>query len=82
MTQEEKNTLLNSVYSEINTLKARLSDTDYIGIKIAEGAATKAEYADICEQRQGWRDNINALEAEIAELEAVVPCDEDNNMEG
>lgn len=38
-----------------------LRDTDYIAAKIAEGAATREEYADVISQRQAWRDEINEL---------------------
>jgi len=47
-----------------NWYKKQLADTDYIAIKIAEGAATVEEYADIIAQRQAWRDGINAIESE------------------
>jgi hypothetical protein len=42
----------------------QLSATDYAVIKIAEGAATPEEYAELIAQRQQWRQEINALEAE------------------
>lgn len=35
---------------------------DYAVIKIAEGAATREEYADVIEQRRKWREEINRLE--------------------
>ena len=44
-------------------LKQKLLDTDYVAIKIVEGAATLDEYAEIIEQRAAWREEINALEA-------------------
>lgn len=50
---------------EIEYLKQSLSDTDYAVIKIAEGAATPEEYADIIGQRATWRARINELEAEL-----------------
>lgn len=46
---------------EIEALKKKLSDTDYVAAKIAEGAATRDEYAGLISQRQKWRDRINAL---------------------
>ena len=49
--------------SEIDAIKKNLFDTDYAIIKIAEGASTKEEYADIIRQRQIWRDEINQLES-------------------
>ena len=41
----------------------KLKETDYIAAKIAEGAATKEEYAEIIENRQKWRDEINLLKS-------------------
>lgn len=49
---------------KITELKRKLADTDYIAAKIAEGAATKEEYAELLAQRQAWRDEINALEGD------------------
>lgn len=46
----------------IAELKQLLSDTDYVVIKIAEGSATKEEYADVIEQRKAWRNEIRELE--------------------
>lgn len=43
-------------------LKRLLADSDYAVIKIAEGAATAEEYAELIEQRQAWREEINGLE--------------------
>lgn len=48
--------------AEISRLKRNLADTDYISAKIAEGAATKEEYADKLAERAGWRARINELE--------------------
>ena len=45
----------------IAELKRLLADTDYIAAKIAEGAATREDYADVIAQRQAWRDEINGL---------------------
>jgi hypothetical protein len=47
----------------ITHLKRKLADTDYISAKIAEGSATKSEYADAIAQRQAWRHEINDLSA-------------------
>ena len=47
----------------IAELKAKLTATDYVVIKIAEGAAPAEEYADVIAQRQAWREKINELEA-------------------
>lgn len=47
--------------ARIAELKGKLAATDYAIIKIAEGAATHDEYADVIEQRQAWRAEINEL---------------------
>ena len=47
---------------EIAELKAKLTATDYIAAKIAEGAATREEYADKLAERAAWRARINELE--------------------
>ena len=73
MTQAEIIEAINTQESIILDREARLTSTDYIASKIAEGKATKAEYADKIAQRQQWRDEIKAAEAEIARLEAVEP---------
>jgi hypothetical protein len=53
------------------------TDTDYIAAKIAEGKATKSEYADKIAERQQWRDDINAAKDEIERLEALEPDPEE-----
>lgn len=62
-----------SVLSErrIDDLKRKLTDTDYVVIKIAEGVATADEYADVIANRKAWREEINALEKQPAGEEAV-----------
>lgn len=59
-TEEEK--AAEAKEARISELKAKLSETDYVAAKIAEGAATKEEYASVLADRQAWRDEINALE--------------------
>lgn len=58
--------------------EAKLTATDYIAAKIAEGKATKSEYADKINERQQWRDDINAAQAEIDRLNALEPDPEDD----
>ena len=53
--------------------EAKLTATDYIAAKIAEGKATKTEYAAKIAERQQWRDDINAAQAEIERLQALEP---------
>lgn len=49
---------------QIEGLKQKLSDTDYVAIKYAEGWLSESEYAETKAQRQAWRDEINHLETD------------------
>ena len=73
MKQEEINEAINTQESIILDREAKLSSTDYIAAKIAEGKATKSEYADKIAERQQWRDDINAANTEIERLKAMEP---------
>ena len=53
----------------IAELKSLLKATDYQAIKYVEGFISETDYAPIKAQRQAWRDEINALEAELASKE-------------
>ena len=77
MKQAEIIEAINAQESIILDCDGRLSSTDYIAAKIAEGKATKKEYADQIAQRQQWRDDINAAQAEIERLKALEPDPED-----
>ena len=77
MKQSEINEAINAQESVVLDREARLTATDYIAAKIAEGKATKTEYADKIAQRQQWRDDINAANAEIERLKALEPDPED-----
>lgn len=46
----------------IAVLKELLAGTDYVVLKIAEGVATKEDYASVLDIRQQWRAEINELE--------------------
>lgn len=59
-TPEEKQARKNRL--EIADLKHKLTATDYIAAKIAEGAATREEYAEKLAERAAWRTRINELE--------------------
>jgi hypothetical protein len=80
MKQEEINEAINAQESIILDREGKLSSTDYIAAKIAEGKATKTEYADKIKQRQQWRDDINAANAEIERLKALEPDPEDESI--
>jgi len=81
MTQQEKQSLLNEQYLIVNNAEAELKATDYIAAKIAEGKATKTEYKEKIEQRQQWRDQINAAQDEIARLKAVETEDDASHLD-
>jgi len=57
---------INKKYAEINELKAMLAKTDYHVIKEAEGGYVVPQ--EIVDDRVDARNQINILEAEIAEL--------------
>ena len=71
MTKAEIIELINEQNTIVLDREAKLTSTDYIAAKIAEGKATKAEYAEKIAERQAWRDDINAAKEEIARLEAI-----------
>jgi hypothetical protein len=77
MKQSEIIEAINAQQSIVLDREARLTATDYIAAKIAEGKATKAEYAEKIAERQQWRDKINAANAEIERLESLEPDPED-----
>ena len=54
MKQEEINEAINAQESIILDRESKLSSTDYIAAKIAEGKATKTEYADKIAERQQY----------------------------
>lgn len=51
--------------ARIAELKQLLHDTDYVVLKIVEGATTLDMVADTIEQRSAWRAEINKLESEV-----------------
>ncbi len=77
MKQSEIIEAINAQQSIILDREAHLTATDYIAAKIAEGKATKTEYADRIAERQQWRDDINAANDEIERLKALEPDPED-----
>ena len=80
MKKYEIDTLINEQQTIILDREGKLTSTDYIAAKIAESKATKEEYAEKIAQRQSWRDEINAAQAEIERLEAIEP-DQDDQTE-
>lgn len=60
--QEQASTGVDAV-TEIAECKLRLAQTDYAVIKIAEGAATREQYADLIAERAALRARIAVLES-------------------
>ena len=77
MKKYEIDALINEQQTIILDREGKLTSTDYIAAKIAEGKATKTEYADKIAERQGWRDDINAAKDEIERLESLEPDPEE-----
>ena len=73
MKKSEINEQINAQQTIILDREGKLTATDYIAAKIAEGKATKTEYADKIAERQTWRDDINAAQDEIKRLEELEP---------
>lgn len=73
MKQAEIIEAINAQQSIILDREGKLTSTDYIAAKIAEGKATKTEYAEKIAERQQWRDDINAAQSEIDRLKALEP---------
>ena len=77
MKKFEIDALINEQQSIILDREGKLTSTDYIAAKIAEGKATTEEYAEKIVQRQQWRDDINAAQDEIKRLKAIKPDPEE-----
>ena len=73
MKKYEIDALINEQRTIVLDREGKLTTTDYIAAKIAEGKATQEEYAEKIAQRQQWRDDINAAKDEIERLEAIEP---------
>lgn len=72
---------INAQQTIILDREGKLTATDYIAAKIAEGKATKSEYAEKIAERQQWRDDINTAKEEIIRLEAIEPEPEEHPIE-
>lgn len=77
MTREEIQSLINEQQTIILGCEANLTSTDYIAAKIAEGKATKEQYAEKIAERQSWRDAINTAKDKIERLESIEPDPEE-----
>lgn len=81
MTRQEIEDRKNVLFSLILNREAKLKETDYVAAKIAEGAATPEEYADVLAERRKARKEINEAQAEIAGLENVAIEEEEVHHE-
>lgn len=71
MTRQEIEDRKNVLFSLVRDREAKLRETDYVAAKIAEGAATPEEYAEVLAERRKARKEINEAQTEIAGLENV-----------
>lgn len=75
MTDSEKQELINKLYTENLALKVQLNNSDYKVIKCAECKAVDLplpyEIDELHNERQSFRDRINAIEDEIERLKLI-----------
>lgn len=69
--QLQRQAEIREIQDKIANVKSKLSQTDYQAIKYFEGFISETDYAPIKAQRQAWRDEINALEAELGSKEVT-----------
>lgn len=81
MTRQEIEGRRNVLSSLILEREAKLRETDYVAAKIAEGAATPEEYAEVLAERRKARKEINDAQAEIAGLVNVTIDEEEVHHE-
>jgi len=81
LTEEElaelaRQTQIQQVTAQINDLKSRIAASDYKIIKTYEytllGEQTEYDIEEVHAERQTLRDQINALETQLADLNATV----------
>lgn len=81
MKRQEIEDRKNVLFSLILDREAKLKETDYVAAKIAEGAATPEEYAEVLAERRKARKEINDAQAEIAGLENMTIEEEEVHHE-
>lgn len=69
-TQDEKD--LEQAKADEQAALSYLRSTDYVAVKIAEGVATKEEYAEVLQKRAEKREEVNALRASQESLTAKI----------
>lgn len=80
MTRQEIEDRKNVLFSLILDREAKLKETDYVAAKIAEGAATPEEYAEVLAERRKARKEINDAQAELDKLDKEEPEDKEENV--
>lgn len=68
MTRQEIEDRRNVLFSLILDREAKLKETDYVAAKIAEGAATPEEYAEVLAERRKARKEINEAHEKLEKL--------------
>ena len=68
--QDEKD--LEQARADEQKALAYLRSTDYVAVKLAEGVATKEEYAEVLRKRVEAREEVNALRASQENLMAKI----------
>lgn len=69
-TQDEKD--LEQAKADEQKALAYLRSTDYVAVKLAEGVATKEEYAEVLQKRVEAREEVDALRASQEKLMAKI----------
>ena len=80
MTRQEIEDRKNVLFPLILDREEKLKETDYVAAKIAEGAATPEEYAEVLAERRKARKEINDAQAELDKLDKEEPEDKEENV--
>lgn len=78
MTRQEIEDRKNVLFSLILDREAKLRETDYVAAKIAEGAATPEEYAEVLAERRKARKEINEAQEKLEKLDKEEPEDNED----
>lgn len=76
MTRQEIEDRKNFLASVILDREAKLKEHDYVSAKIADGRASKEEYADIINLKNQWAEEVNQARADLSNLDNLVPDDD------
>lgn len=76
MTRQEIEDRKNFLASVILDREAKLKEHDYVSAKIADGRASKEEYADIINRKNQWAEEVNQARADLSNLDKLVPDDD------